>query len=144
MAGNSMILSIGIKQIISNFSPAYLAIIIFLALTDEFQNIIDLSGIILFSTIIAIDLSAIQPYLLQRMLRLNNFLKTYMGKAVNNVMKDAEEENIPRITKILSNAYLKRFRLSIDNFFDEKERKTGIDKQNFEIKEAGIWTEKKN
>jgi len=153
VAENRSIFFIGIKELIGNLTPAYLIVLIGLYFTNKFTDPSTAMSYLFFAGLIAVGMSAIQPYFLRLILRPNSYLQLLTEPSVDKILtkevdksskkskKEKKEEriNILKTKKNFNKSYLSYLKLSIEEFWERRERLRGAERQFYEIKEGRLF-----
>jgi hypothetical protein len=134
-------LSIGIKELIGNFTPAYFTVLFIPYLMGKITDITSALGYIFLAFIIAIGMSAIQPYVINNLLRIKPFLEKYTKKSIREIkenIKKNKELDVEETEKSLNKSYQYYLKLYLDSFWEKKRKMSGIQEQFFEIREARL------
>ncbi len=137
--------SVGLKELIGNFTPAYIILLLGLFLINQLKDLITATSLLFLAGIIAIAMSAIQPYILKIIVRPNKFLKHYTDSSVKEVLQKFTHKNkkekidIDATTQNFNISYLSYLKSSVDKFWEKREKLQGLEKRFYETKEARLF-----
>lgn len=133
------VFAIGLKEIIGNFTPSYIIVLVFLYLSNRIYDTGLVAIFILTASLIAIALSAIQPYLLMLILRRKDVLRKLTEKYVNKLVEEEENIDKEKARQNIRDTYLSFVNKSISEFWEKRENATGVKRQFYDLKEARIF-----
>ncbi len=135
---------LGIKELVGNFAPAYILLLVVLYLFDKLGDLASVIYLMFIAGLIAVAMSAIQPYILNFILRPTKYLRELTDSSLKEVREEEKKSrklriDIEQTTENFNKAYLPALKISLEKFWEKREKLTGFDKKFYEIKEGKLF-----
>jgi len=134
----------GLKELVGNFIPAYISLLVILFLADKIGDVSHVIALLFLAGLIAVGMTAIQPYILNLIIRPSKIIDEYTYSSLDEVMKKKRGEGKKTIDYFETEQKFKKeyelpIKQSIDKFWNKRERLTGEEKKFIEIKESKLF-----
>lgn len=134
------ILNIGLRELVGNFSPAYISLLLIMFLSEATLTFSEIAAKAFAASLVALALSAAQPFVVRRIVQPSRYVERYARDSARTLLKEryTDGEVFDEIVKRFGDTYSRYITSNIEEFWLKKITLPRKERVVFDIREARL------